>query len=157
MEKIFSHLSSDDYQSVKNRLKKAADDEGLPFGNRVMAFNSRLAQELGKWAESRGLGDEFHHAVFRSYLVDGKNIGKISVLVETAVSAGLPGAEAEKVLKNRMFKKDVDEDWSLTQKNSITAAPSFILNKEKLVGAQPYEILEKFLETNGVKKRTGSH
>jgi len=155
MEKIFSHLNKEEYMALKDRLKKAAADEGLPFGDRVMTFNSRLAQELGKWAESRNKGDAFHHAVFRAYLADGKNIGKIPVLVETAVSAGLPSTEAEDVLLNRTFKKDVDEDWSLSQTNLITAAPTFFMNKEKLVGAQPYEVMEKFMESNGVKKSSG--
>jgi hypothetical protein len=33
-------------------LKRAADKEGLPLGERKKTYNSRLAQELGKWAES---------------------------------------------------------------------------------------------------------
>jgi len=40
------------------RLKNAADAEGLPWGTRKMTYNSRLAQELGKWAEEKGRGDE---------------------------------------------------------------------------------------------------
>jgi predicted DsbA family dithiol-disulfide isomerase len=31
---------------------------------RKKTYNSRLAQELGKWAETKGKGDEYHDAVF---------------------------------------------------------------------------------------------
>jgi predicted DsbA family dithiol-disulfide isomerase len=53
----------------------------------------------------------------------------------------------------RTFKKDVDEDWSLSRKKGITAVPTFVMNKDKLVGAHPYETLEKLMEANGVRKK----
>jgi predicted DsbA family dithiol-disulfide isomerase len=40
----------------------------------MMTYNSRLAQELGKWVETRGKGDQYHDAVFQAYFVDGKNL-----------------------------------------------------------------------------------
>jgi len=135
-------------------LKHAADEAGLPFGDRMKTFNSRLAQELGKWAESNDKGDSFHHAVFKAYFAEGINIAKISSLVNIAASVGLPREESEAVLVKRIFKTDVDEDWSLSQKNGITAVPTFVINNDRLVGAQPYEMLEEVMEANGVKKRT---
>ena len=50
----------------------------------------------------------------------------------------------------------MDEDWSLSHKNSITAVPTFVMNKDRLVGAQPYEMLEGLMDANGGKKRIGS-
>jgi predicted DsbA family dithiol-disulfide isomerase len=138
---------------MKDRLKKAADDAGLPFGDRVRTFNSRLAQELGKWAESNDKGDSFHRAAFKAFFADGINIAKIPALLDIAASAGLPREESEAVLVKRVFKANVDEDWSLSQKNGITAVPTFVMNNEKLVGAQPYEKLEKLMEAKGVRKR----
>ena len=139
---------------MKDRLKHAAEEAGLPFGDRMKTFNSRLAQELGKWAESNDKGDSFHHAVFKAYFAEGINIAKISSLVNIAASVGLPREESEAVLVKRIFKTDVDEDWSLSQKNGITAVPTFVINNDRLVGAQPYEMLEEVMEANGVKKRT---
>ncbi len=138
---------------MKDRLKKAADDAGLPLGDREKTFNSRLAQELGKWAESNDKGDLFHHAAFKAFFADGINIAKIPALMDIAASVGLPREESEAVLVKRAFKADVDEDWSLSQKNGITAVPTFVMNKERLVGAQPYEMLERLMNAEGVKKR----
>jgi predicted DsbA family dithiol-disulfide isomerase len=139
---------------MRDRVKRAADEAGLPFADRLKTYNSRLAQELGKWAESNGEGDPFHHAVFKAYFADGINIAKIPALLDIAASVGLPRKEAETVLVKRIFKAKVDEDWSLSHKNRITAVPTFVMNKDRLVGAQPYEMLEGLMDANGVKKRT---
>jgi len=40
-----------DIPSRLNRLKKAASDCGLPLGTREKTYNTRRAQEVGKWAE----------------------------------------------------------------------------------------------------------
>jgi predicted DsbA family dithiol-disulfide isomerase len=138
---------------MRDHVKHAADEEGLPFADRLKTYNSRLAQELGKWAESKGRGDPFHHAAFKAYFADGTNIAKIPVLLDIAASVGLPREEAESVLVKRSFKKDVDEDWSLAHKKGITAVPTLVMNKDKLVGAYPYEALQKLMEDNGVKRR----
>jgi len=135
------------------RLKKVAEELGLPLGERKKTYNSRLAQELGKWAESKGKGDEFHDAVFRAYFVDGKNIGKEEELIVLAGSVGLPAEEAKKVLQSRTFRDAVDSDWARSHQMGITAVPTFLIDKETVVGAQPYEVLEQFLKANGVKKR----
>ena len=146
-----------DIQSVKRRLKQVADELGLPLGDRKMTFNSRLAQELAKWAESKGKGDEFHDAVFRAYFVDGKNIGKVDVLADLATSVELPDEEARVILGLRTFRKEVDSDWSLAHEMGITSVPTFVINRQAVVGAQPYEVLETFLKDNHVKKRTGAN
>ncbi len=135
------------------RLKKVAEELGLPLGERKKTYNSRLAQELAKWAESKGRGDEFHDAVFRAYFVDGKNIGKREELVALAESAGLPAEEAKKTMQSRSFRDAVDSDWDRSYQMGITAVPTFLIGRETAVGAQPYEVLEQFLKANGVKKR----
>jgi predicted DsbA family dithiol-disulfide isomerase len=141
---------------MRDRMKQAADEAGLPFADRLKTYNSRLAQELGKWAERNDKGDSFHRAVFKAYFADCINIAKIPVLVEIAESVGLSREEAESVLLKRTFKAEVDEDWLVSQKNGITAVPTFVMNKDRLVGAQSYEALERIMDANGVKKRTGS-
>jgi predicted DsbA family dithiol-disulfide isomerase len=117
-----------------------------------MIYNSRLAQELGLWAESKKEGDNFHLAVFKAYFVDGKNIAKIPTLVELAASAGLPGHQAEEIIAARAFSAAVDSDWELSREKAIMAVPTFVMIRDKLVGAQPYEALEMLLKENGFRK-----
>ena len=152
LEQLFAGRSID-VGEVMAGLKKVADEEGLPFGDRDMTYNSRLAQELGKWAESKGIGESFHNAVFRAYFVEGRNIGKIQELVDVARSVNLSGDEAKEVLEARGFKEAVDSDWSRSRSMGVTAVPTFLLDNRFVVGAQPYEVLEQLLNVSGVKKR----
>jgi predicted DsbA family dithiol-disulfide isomerase len=152
LEQLFGNYPVD-IEGMMRRLKKTAADLGLPFGERTKTYNSRLAQELGLWAESKNKGDVFHTAAFKAYFVDGKNIAKIPVLLDLAASVELSGEEAAAVLATRAFKAAVDADWNLSREKAITAVPTFVMNQDKLVGAQPYEMLIKLMDANGVKKR----
>jgi predicted DsbA family dithiol-disulfide isomerase len=84
--------------------------------------------------------------------VDGKNIASIPVLVELASSVELPADEAAEVLSTGAWKGAVDADWALSKEKSITAVPTFVLNRNRVVGAQPYEALEGLLEANGIQR-----
>jgi len=134
-------------------LRKISAELGLSLGNPQKTYNSRLAQELGKWAESKNSGDAFHAVAFKAYFADGKNIAKLPVLLDLSESAGLNREEAESVILNRTFKKAVDEDWALSWKNGIKAVPTFMMKNDQLVGAQSYSTLEKLLISNEVKTK----
>jgi predicted DsbA family dithiol-disulfide isomerase len=142
-----------DMKKAMARLKQVADELGLPLGERKKTYNSRLAQELAKWAESEGKGDPFHEAVFRAFFVDGKNIGRADELVALAKSIGLPEKKVRSVLELRTFKEAVDSDWLRSHALGITGVPTFVVDQQTTVGFQPYEELEEFLKTCGVKKR----
>ena len=135
------------------RLKQVARQENLPFGNRTHTYNSRLAQELGKWAEDQEKGDAFHEAAFKAYFVHGQNIAHLPELVEIAESVGLAGDAARKTVESRTFKDAVDEDWSLARSLGITAVPTFYMSGQHLVGAQPYGVLEQFMIQNSVERK----
>ncbi len=128
------------------RLQQVAREEGLPFGERTMTYNSRLAQELGKWAEDMGAGDCFHQKVFETYFAEGKNIGLLEEVLAVARSCGLSPDEAREILVQRKYRKTVDQDWERSRRMGIRAVPSFYNGREVLVGAQPLETLERFIE-----------
>ena len=142
-----------DIQETRRRLVKAAENFGVAFKGSGRIYNSRLAQELGLWAESKDKGDEIHTAIFKAYFVDGKNIAQIPLLVELAVSVGLPEREAEEILARRAIRPAVDLDWALSREESITAVPTLVLNRNRLVGAQPYEAIQMLMEANGIQRK----
>jgi predicted DsbA family dithiol-disulfide isomerase len=123
---------------------------------RQRTFNSRRAQELGKWAEAMGRGDEFHRAVFHAYFVESLNIAKISVLTRLVESIELDGAEAERVLAQGSFKAAVDSDWANSRAGGITAVPTFVAGGRGVVGAQSHEVLKQLVETAGAVQKGDS-
>ncbi len=152
LEELFAGRNID-IREVKARLTRVAEELNLPWGDRKKSYNSRLAQELAKWAEEKGKGDAFHDAVFRAYFADCRNIGAMDVLADLAKNVGLPEKEARRVIDSRPYKDAVDLDWSRSRELGITAVPTFVLDHHAVVGAQPYEVLEQFLTNNRVEKR----
>jgi predicted DsbA family dithiol-disulfide isomerase len=133
-------------------MKQTAESLGLPFGDRTMTYNSRLAQELGLWAEDQNKGDQFHMAAFKAYFSDGINIANPSELITLAESVELDKDEASQVLEKRSYQRQVDQDWEYSRQNDIHAVPTFMMNRQKLVGAQNYEALTGLVEGSGVTK-----
>lgn len=131
------------------QFKVIAQKEGLPFGDRRKTYNSRLAQELAKWAEKRGQGEAFHLAAFRAYFAEGKNIADPPILVALAEDVSLDRHKARRVIEDRLYREAVDADWALAARLGITAVPTFITGAGRLVGAQPFTVLKKFVKQGG--------
>ena len=139
-----------DIEARQREMRARMAAEGLPYGNRTMTYNSRLAQELGKWADSLPDGqpgkEAIHDALFKAYFVDGKNIGDTAVLLEITKQVGLDEAKAREVLEKRTFKAAVDEDWAKSRAYGVTGVPTFVAGGYGVVGAQPYEALEQLVQ-----------
>lgn len=120
---------------------------------RTRTYNSRRAQELGKWAEALGKGEEFHQAVFQAYFAAGRNIADIAVLKGIAEKIGLDGRMAAQALAERTFKAAVDRDWEYSHACGITTVPTFMIEGRQVNGAQPYPALVDLVTATGVKMR----
>jgi predicted DsbA family dithiol-disulfide isomerase len=134
-----------DPKSMHAQMKARMDAEGLPYGERTHTYNSRLAQELGKWADTQPGGEALHDALFRAYFVEARDISQPSVLLEIAGRVGLPVDEARRVLEARTFKAAVDADWARSRRYGVTGVPTFVAGRHGVVGAQPYEVLEQLV------------
>ncbi len=134
-------------------LRITALDLGLPFGPRNKTYNSRLAQELGLWAEDQGKGESFHMAAFHAYFADGQNLAKMDVLLRLAQDVGLSEKAAEEVLTNRTYRDKVDRDWADSRFMAINAVPTFVMGEHKLVGAQGYDALVELVTHYGIPPR----
>eukprot|EP00913_Durusdinium_trenchii_P008936 g8402.t1 len=152
LEELFAGRDID-IPAAKRRMEQLMAEEGLPYGDRQMTYNSRLAQELAKWAESIPGGDDIHDRLFRAYFVSDVNLADVHRLVEIAEETGLPGDEARRVLETRSFQSAVDEDWLRSRQLGVTSVPTFVAGDRGLVGAQPYEALEQLVQQAGAAKR----
>ena len=142
-----------DPEAMYARMKGLMDAEGLPYGRRTHTYNSRLAQELGKWADTQPGGAALHDKLYQAYFVEARNIGDPDLLVELAASVGLPAEEARAVLTERRFKDAIDADWAKSHQYGVTGVPTFVAGGYGVVGAQPYEVLEQLLDRAGARRR----
>lgn len=135
-----------DLPKMQAQVRARMEAEGLPYGHRTMTWDSRLAQELGAWADTQAGGEAVHDAIFRAYFVDGRNIGEIETLVGLASACGLDPAAARATLEKRTFKPAVDADWEKSRELGVTGVPTFVAGRRGVVGAQPYEALEALVQ-----------
>ncbi len=133
-------------RTMQERVHRVAAAEGLPLGPRSRTYNSRRAQELGKWAEEQGRADAFRRGVYRAYFVEGRNIALIDELVPIAEAAGLPGPEVREALATGRFAGAVDADWRRARELGITAVPTHLCGGKKLVGFTTYEEFLQLIE-----------
>jgi predicted DsbA family dithiol-disulfide isomerase len=138
-----------DRKAMHAQMKARMDAEGLPYGERTMTYNSRLSQELGKWADTQPGGEAIHDALFHAYFVDARDISQPAVLLEIVKQVGLPVEAARDVLEKRTFKAAVDADWKLSRDYGITGVPTFVAGGYGVVGAQPYEALVQLVRKVG--------
>ena len=135
-----------DIPQMQAQMRARMEAEGLPYGDRKMTYNSRLAQELGAWADTQPGGEAIHDALFRAYFVDARDISDPEVLVEIAASVGLPGDQARDVIEKRTHQAAVDTDWDKSRQYGVTGVPTFVAGGHGVVGAQPYEALEQLVK-----------
>jgi predicted DsbA family dithiol-disulfide isomerase len=135
-----------DRKAMHAQMKARMDAEGLPYGERTMTYNSRLAQELGKWADTQPGGEAIHDALFRAYFVEARDISQPAVLLDIVGRVGLSVDAARDVLEKRTFEAAVDADWELSRRYGVTGVPTFVVGRYGVVGAQPYEALEELMQ-----------
>jgi predicted DsbA family dithiol-disulfide isomerase len=134
-----------DINSVLQHLYQVAGELGLPIGQRTRTYNSRRAQELGKWAEEQGVGEAFHMAVYRAYFVDGRNIGLPAELVAISQDVGLDSWQTLQIINEQSYAAAVDADWQRARELGITAVPTSVYRGRALVGFQPYASYKRLL------------
>ena len=126
-------------------VKRLAEEDGLTLNFSEKLPNSRLALYISEFARKKGKFEEFHKLVLEAYWLEGKDIGDKSLLLDLAESVGLNKNEIEIYL-------DTDEPFKVLQNTlkelrtyGINGVPTFFIEEELIIGAQPYEIFKKVI------------
>ena len=75
------------------------------------------------------------------------------MLLDCVEAAGLSVDEARTIIEQRTFEQAVDEDWAKSQQYGVSGVPTYVAGGYGVVGAQPYEVLEKLMQEVGAQKR----
>jgi predicted DsbA family dithiol-disulfide isomerase len=141
-----------DIPALHERMAGLMAGEGLTYVPQRLIPNTRLAQELGAWGNVRSDG-KLQGALYRAYFADGKDIASVDALVAVAAGVGLDADEARLVLVDRTFQPEIDRQWTRARDLGVTGVPTFIVGRNGVVGAQPYETLEEMVLASGAQRR----
>ena len=146
IEKLFANRDAADLKAAGDHIRGLMREAGLAYGDRTMTYNSRLAQELGAWADAEtDHGDALHNKLFEAYFVRNDNIGDASVLLALVTELGLPVERATEVLTNRLYSPEINAQWQRSWENGITGVPTFVSHDLMVVGHQSSEVLARFV------------
>ena len=144
LEELFSGRGLD-VASRQESIRRTMIEAGLPYGRRTHTYNSRLAQQLGKWAEENGCGDEFRQAIFRAYFSEGLNIAEESVLRGVCESIGLAEVPVTSALNDTRYCDAVDRDWDRCRELGVQGVPAFRYEQKWLTGCQSPDALLRLI------------
>ena len=134
------------FAQVKDHFKKMANDVGLPVDEITVIANTKLALMLGEYAKEQGRHEAYHRAVFHAYWAEGKNIGEWDVLSEIMTDLDLTLTASDMTAKYQDLSHAVDAQFNSARMMGINAIPTFLFGDERIVGAQPYEVIKSLVE-----------
>lgn len=104
-----------------------ARELGLPFRIPTLAPRTRKAHELGFHAMEHGIFPAVHRALFRAHFHEGRDLGRVDVLVEVAREAGLEPSETRTVLGVDRFREAVEEERAELLASGVRGVPTLQL------------------------------
>jgi predicted DsbA family dithiol-disulfide isomerase len=131
------------------RTMAEAQTLGLAFTPPWIVPWTRKAHELVYFAAERNLPLEIHEALFRAYLEDGLDIGRVDVLVALGEKHGLDGIEAKAALDVDKYGEAVQSIRSSAMREGVLRPTTLRWNGRTLHGSPTPEALDEFLATGG--------
>ena len=93
-----------------------------------LATRSRKAHEAAAFAREHGAGQAMHAALFHAYFVEGRDIGRIDVLVEIGADTGLDRLALRIALDVDKYTAQVVAQQAEAARRGITAVPTHLVS-----------------------------
>ena len=104
---------------------------------------SRPALEAAEYAKEQARFNQFHLAIFKAYLEEGRNIGLRSILRDIAERCELDGDELERSLNEGWYAERIDKQNEEARALGINGVPAYIIGSYIVEGTQPYEVFQR--------------
>lgn len=129
------------YSSTLPQIQTLIDEGKVRFVYRdfPLSFHPQAqpAAEAGECANEQGKFWEFHNLIFENQ----QSLNDASYK-QWAADLGLNTAQFNSCVDSSKYRTEVLEDFAAGQAAGVSGTPTFFINGEKLVGAQPYSAFE---------------
>lgn len=136
---LFADFTCRDSYSIETAVAGIAADRGTPVDYRAferyptgtplpdMRPRTRKAHEAARFARERGLERSMRDAIYAAYFVQGRDIGRLDVLVELGATLGLDRTELKVVLDIDQLTDAVLRDREAAGRLGITETPALVV------------------------------
>ncbi|HEX5520673.1 MAG TPA: DsbA family protein [Longimicrobiaceae bacterium] len=147
-----------DAAAGSDAVQRLAEAVGVRLGAPGFVPRTRKAHEAARFAAEHGVGPELREAIFDAYWGDGRDIGRIDVLVELGVALGLDRSELKVELDVDRYTAAVERDEAEARRLGLGATPALIVGSgadiELVVGALPEAELDELLRSQKSEARS---
>lgn len=104
-----------------------------------------LAALAGECAHEQGRFWEYHDRLFASVFKENRELDS-AALVKLAEDLGLDGPAFRECLSAERYRANLEEDIAEGRRLGVRGTPTFLINGQMLVGAQPFERFKQVIE-----------
>lgn len=136
-------------QRVFGAVKTAGEAEGIDFAlDRIERTpNTVISHRMVAFAGPVGLQSETVEAIFRSYFIEGRDIGDLSVLLSIGSQVGLPKDDLTRYLLGDADMTTILNENATAHRLGVNGVPCFIFDDDfAIAGAQEPDILVRLID-----------
>ena len=134
--------SGETEDELSEPIRSQVSDAGLIMRPPRVTPNTMYALEATEYAQQHGKFMEFHHAAYKAYWDDRKDLGQLDVLAEVARSVSLDADEMIECLETHEFSNQVMGQYQEALQHGIRGIPTFVVGNLMFTGAHPYDIFK---------------
>jgi predicted DsbA family dithiol-disulfide isomerase len=134
------------WQRRWDEAARLAGERGIALHRPALVPWSRKAHELALHAREKDLFAQIHAALYQAHLIEGRDIGRVDVLVELAEKVGLDPQEARIVLGVDRHAATLDGLRGEAERLGVRGVPTLLVAGERIEGVLPREALRALLE-----------
>ncbi len=127
-------------------MVEEAREEGLGLRTPDRVPWTRKAHELGLHAKENGRFEEVHATLFQGFLEDGRDLGRVDVLVELARQSGLDPGETKAALDVDRHTAELERLRSTGEAEGVRGVPTLVFGDRVLEGVPSNSELNAFLD-----------
>lgn len=133
------------WSAMQRAVEEMAEELELPFRLPDFAANSHEALQAAEFAKDLGrdIFRRIHGALFRAYLVEGRNFGRREELLTMAEESGVDREGLESALQDGRYEAELKEARAEAERYGIGGTPTFLFGRYKVVGAAPLPVMEE--------------
>lgn len=95
--------------------------------------------------QSQDQGQIYNHLVLQAFFQEDQDIGRIDVLTQIALRAGLDAVDFEAALRDGRYREAHEQALAMARSQGVSAVPAFRIRQRWLPGVQDARTLERAL------------
>ena len=138
-------VSGPGWRSFWDGATRMAAEEGVTLARPRLVPWTRKAHELALHAREHDRFDAVHAALFDAFLLQGKDLGRVDVLLDLAVAHGLDRSATKAVLDVDRHAPAVLDARADAERVGVRGVPTLLVGRAKLEGFRGRDVTLAFL------------